>query len=91
MPMPQAAGRRHPDLERADEVGVVVHRFLVAGFLVGGLRHEARGLVSRRRSSSENPLAYSRPVMKSSNRSVTDGSLSDARASGETSTRVGRR
>ena len=40
-----AAGRRHADLERADEVGVVVHRLLVAGFLVGGLGAKARRLV----------------------------------------------
>jgi len=36
--------------------------------------------------SSEKPFAYSRPVMKSSKRSVIDGSVSEARASGETST-----
>ena len=45
MPMPQPPVGGMPYLERADEVGVVVHRLLVAGFLVGRLRLEARGLV----------------------------------------------
>ena len=36
--------------------------------------------------NSEKPLAYSRPVMNSSKRSVIVGSASDARASGDTST-----
>ncbi len=45
MPMPQPPAGRHAVFERADEVGVVVHRLFVAGFLVRGLRLEARGLV----------------------------------------------
>ena len=45
MPMPQPPVGGMPYLERADEVGVVVHRLLVAGLLVRGLRLEARGLV----------------------------------------------
>jgi predicted membrane-bound spermidine synthase len=40
-----AAGGRHAVLQRADEVGVVVHRLLVAGVLVGHLGLEAGGLV----------------------------------------------
>src|SRR5688500_8102370 len=42
---PFAGGRRKAILERADVVGVVVHRLLVAGFLRLGLRGEARRLV----------------------------------------------
>ena len=40
-----AAGRGHAVLERANVVRVVVHRFLVAGFLRGDLGAKARRLV----------------------------------------------
>src|SRR5438477_3697752 len=40
-----ARGRRQAVLERANVIGVVVHRLLVAGFLRFRLRGEARGLV----------------------------------------------
>ena len=40
-----AGRRRHAVLERADVVGVVMHRFRVAGFLLLRLLQEARGLV----------------------------------------------
>src|SRR5512139_2351058 len=40
-----AAGGRQAVFERADEVGVVVHRLLVAGLLLPHLFHEALGLV----------------------------------------------
>ena len=42
-----AAGRRQAVLERADVVGVVVHRLIVAGLLRLGLLLETRGLVLR--------------------------------------------
>ena len=45
MPMPSPAVGRQAVLERADVVGVVVHRLLVAGLLRLRLRGEARGLV----------------------------------------------
>ena len=45
MPMPQPPVGGMPYLEGADEVGVVVHRLLVAGFLVRGLGAKALGLV----------------------------------------------
>ena len=67
-----AARRRHAVFERADVIGVVVHRLLVAGVL-GFACAWKRAAWSSASFSSEKPLAISRPVMKSSKRSVTSG------------------